>query len=154
MKTLAFLVFTAGVVATTFASAQAADAPSRPQLVFRVIPMQGVYSTEHAVTPYRLYDRLIVTVWDPVTCGQRPRDAAVSIQGDTVFLSYALSDSSGGAKSCTLVSEFEVLGAPNRELEVKFSGGTEPYVVAKMKKCPSYKPSVDDIWECMVPSKD
>ena len=152
MKALDLLVFTAGVVATTLASAQGTDV--RPHLVFRVIPMQGAFSSEHTVTPYRLYDRLIVTVMDPVTCGQRPLDAAVSIKGNTLFLSYALTDSSGGSRSCTLVSEFEVMDAPNRDLEVNFAGGTEPYVIAKMRKCPGYKPSGDDIWECMVPSKN
>jgi hypothetical protein len=154
MKSLDVLILAASVAASTFASAQGSDPERRPRLVFRVIPVQGVFSAEHVVTPYRLYDRLLVTVRDPVTCGQRPRDPAVSIQGNTVFLSYALTDSSGGARSCTLVSEFEVQDAPNRDLEVSFAGGTEPYIVAKMKKCPGYKPSVDDIWECLVPSKD
>ena len=153
MTTRNLLVFSAGIVAATLAVPQSTDSMGQPRLAFRTIPIEGVPSTEHKVTPYRLYDKLIVTVWDPVTCGQKPHDAAVSIKGSTVFLSYMLSDAKGEAKACTLVSEFEVTDVPNRDLEIQFAGGVEPYIVAKMKKCPYYTPTGGDIWECLVPAK-
>jgi len=34
---------------------------------------------------------MIVTVWDPVVCGQKPVGPAFSIKGDKLYLSYALS---------------------------------------------------------------
>lgn len=146
-------VLAAGIVAATLAVSQGADSAGQPRLAFRTIPIEGVPSSEHKVTPYRLYDKLVVTVWDPVACGQKPHDAAVSIRGGIVFLSYSLTAATGGAKACTLVSEFEVADVPNRDLEVQFAGGAEPYVVARMRKCPNYTPAGGDIWECLVPAK-
>ena len=129
-------------------------APNRaPRLEFHTIPVEGALTSEHKVTPYRLFDKMVVTVWDPVFCGQKPISPAFSIQGDKLFLSYALSPAPSEAKRCTLISEFDVLNVPHRDLVVQFAGGPEPYVVATLKKCPYYKPTSDDIWECLAPAK-
>jgi hypothetical protein len=124
-----------------------------PTLEFRTIPVEGVLMPDHKVTPYRLFDKVVVTVWDPVSCGQKPLDPKFSIQGDKLFLSYDLTPPLPNAKQCTLVSEFDVLNAPHRDFEVHFAGGPEPYVVAKFTKCPHYSPKSDDIWECLAPAK-
>lgn len=140
-----------GFIALAFAELPTPGGP--PSLEFRAIPIEGAPAPEHRVTPYRLFDKIVVTVWDPVACGQKPVNPAFSIQGDKLFLSYALSPADPKAKSCTLVSEFDVSNAPHRDLEIQFAGGPEPYVVATMKKCPFYKPSSDDIWECLAPAR-
>ncbi|OIQ68856.1 hypothetical protein GALL_495460 [mine drainage metagenome] len=116
-------------------------------------PAQGVSMPGHRVTPYRLYDKMVVTVWDPIRCGQKPTDPAFSIQGNKLLLSYKLSPAQPEAESCTLISEFDVLNVPHRDLEVQFAGGPEPYVVAKLKKCQFYSPVSEDIWECLAPEK-
>jgi len=124
-----------------------------PSLEFHTIPVEGAPTSEHKVTPYRLYNKMVVTVWDPIYCGQKPVNPAFSIQGDKLFLSYALSPASAGAKSCTLVSEFDISNLPHRDLEINFAGGPEPYIVTTLKKCPYYNPATDDIWECLAPAK-
>jgi hypothetical protein len=123
-----------------------------PRLEFRTIPIEGVNSPDHKVTPYRIFDTVIVTVWDPIACGQKPTDPAFIIEGNKVLLSYKLTAAAPNAKACTLVSEFDLMDAPNRELEVGFAGGPEPYVIAQMRKCPYYTPSSADIWECLTPA--
>ena len=140
-----------GFIALAFAELPTPGGP--PSLEFRTIPIEGAPTSEHKVTPYRLFDKMIVTVWDPVYCGQKPANAAFSIQGDKLYLSYALSPAPAEAKRCTLISEFDVLNVPHRDLVVNFAGGPEPYVVATLKKCPYYKPTSDDIWECLAPAK-
>jgi len=144
-----------GVVSAfiTLAFAEMPTPGGPPSLEFRTIPVEGVPMSEHKVTPYRLYDKMVITVWDPIQCGQKPVNPAFSIQGDKLFLSYALSPALAGAKACTLVSEFDVLNVPHRDLEVNFAGGPEPYIVTTLKKCPYYSPTSDDIWECLAPAK-
>jgi hypothetical protein len=139
-----------GFVALAFAELPTPGGP--PSLEFRTIPIEGAPVSEHRVTPYRLFDKMIVTVWDPVSCGQKPIGPAFSIQGQDLFLSYALSSAAADAKSCTLVSEFDVSNVPHRDLTIHFAGGPEPYVVATLKQCPYYQPSSDDIWECLAPA--
>lgn len=153
MKKAYLLSFVAasGFIALAFAELPTPGGP--PSLEFRTIPIEGAPALEHRVTPYRLFDKIVVTVWDPVACGQKPVNPAFSIQGDKLFLSYALSPADPGAKNCTLVSEFDVANAPHRDLAIQFAGGPEPYVVATMKKCPFYKPNSDDIWECLAPAR-
>jgi hypothetical protein len=153
MKNSHLLLFGVLSVFITLAFAEMPTPGGAPSLEFRTIPVKGVPSSEHTVTPYRLYDKMVITVWDPVQCGQKPVNPAFSIQGDKLFLSYALSPASAGAKSCTLVSEFDILNVPHRDLEVNFAGGPEPYIVTTLKKCPYYSPTSDDIWECLAPAK-
>jgi len=155
-KTLLILLLLVSAI-LTFALAQMPDPVGPVTLAFRTIPVEGVPINEHKVTPYRLFDKMIVTVWDPVACGQKPVNPAFSIKGDKLFLSYALSPTLSGPDAmkphCTLVSEFDVSNVPHRDLEVHFAGGPEPYVVATLKKCPNYQPKTSDIWECLSPAK-
>jgi hypothetical protein len=152
MKTALLVLFgmASGFIALAFAELPTPG--GSPTLEFRTIPIEDAPTSEHKVTPYRLFDKMIITVWDPVSCGQKPVNPTFSIQGDNLFLSYALSPAPPEAKRCTLISEFDVLNVPHRDLVVHFAGGPEPYVVATLKKCPSYKPTSDDIWECLAPA--
>ena len=153
MKKSHFILLGVVSVFITIAYAEMPTPGGPPSLEFRTIPLEGTPTSEHKVTPYRLYDKMIVTVWDPIQCGQKPVNTAFSIQGDKLFLSYALSKAPKGAKSCTLVSEFDILNVPHRDLVIEFAGGPEPYVVAKLKKCPYSKPISEDLWECLAPAK-
>jgi len=141
-----FAIFAAGV------GAQVPTSTEKPNLVFRTIPIEGATSSMHMVTPYRLFDKLIVTVSDPVACGQHPLDPAVAIEGGRILLSYKLTPAGAVARQCTLVSEFDVSNVPRRDFEVGFSGGGESYTVTQMRKCPFYGPSTENIWECLMPS--
>ncbi|MCM8621968.1 MAG: hypothetical protein NFW16_09575 [Candidatus Accumulibacter sp.] len=141
-----------GLVLSMVALAELPESTGIPSLQFRTIPLEGARSTEHRVTPYRLFDKLVVTVWDPVVCGQKAVNPAFSIQGDKLFLSYSLSPVEAGVQNCTLVSEFDLSNVPHRDIEVNFAGGPEPYVVAKLRKCPNYTPRSDDIYECLAPA--
>lgn len=140
------------VAAVGAAVAQSAEPAKLLRLEFRAIPIEGVTSPEHKVTPYRIYDKIVVTVSDPVLCGQKPIEPTVSVKDNKLLLSYKLTPSTAGAQACTLVSEFDVFDAPKRDLEVNFAGGPEPYTVATMRKCPYFKPATSDIWECLVPA--
>jgi len=153
MKKAHLLLFGVALAFITLAFAEMPSPGGPPSLEFRTIPVEGASTPEHKVTPYRLYDKMVVTVLDPIQCGQKPVNPAFSIQGDKLFLSYALSPAPAGAKSCTLVSEFDVLNVPHRDLEIHFAGGPEPYTVTKLRKCPYYSPASDDIWECLAPAK-
>src|SRR5450631_4138003 len=89
--------------------AQSAETTKLPQLEFRAIPIEGVTTSEHKVTPYRIYDKIVVTVSDPVFCGQKPIDPTVSVKGNKLLLGYKLTPATAGAQACTLVSEFDVI---------------------------------------------
>jgi hypothetical protein len=149
--TMAFVV----IISTgmTLGYAEQPTPGGSPRLEFHTIPVEGASNTEHKVTPYRLQDRMVVTVWDPIACGQKPVDPTFLIEGNTLSLTYALTPAAAGAKSCVLVSEFDVINAPHRDFNVRFAGGPEPYVVATMKQCPFYAPASNDIWECLAPEK-
>lgn len=155
-KTLIMLLLLVSAL-VVLAIAQMPDPSGPVTLEFRTIPVTGVPSSEHKVTPYRLFDKMVVTVWDPVICGQKPVNPAFSIKDDKLYLSYALSPASSHGDSlkpdCTLVSEFDVSNVPHRDLEIDFAGGPEPYVIATLKKCPNYHPKSNDVWECLGPSK-
>jgi hypothetical protein len=69
-------------VASTFIAVAFAEMPTPggpPKLEFRTIPVEGAPVSGHKVTPYRLYDRMVVTVWDPIKCGQKPLNPSFSI---------------------------------------------------------------------------
>ncbi|MDE1950295.1 MAG: hypothetical protein KGL43_03320 [Burkholderiales bacterium] len=151
MKVHRILALAATACAATLAAAESPEAGHGARLEFRTIPMERAGGTEHLVMPYRLYDKLIVTVWDPIVCGQRPSEPSALVKGEKILIGYKLSAAGAAAKSCTLVSEFTVSDLPKRDLEVHFAGGAEPYTVAKMRKCPSYHPHTSDLWECLVP---
>jgi len=151
MKNLHFLLFGSMMALVHVALADTSTRDKTPTLQFRTIPIEGSPITGHKVTPYRFYDRMIITVWDPIQCGQKPVNPAFSIRDEKILLSYSLSPTQSAAESCTLISEFIVSDLPNRDLEVHFAGGPEPYVIAKLRKCPNYSPKSDDIWECLAP---
>ena len=153
MKRALLVLFGVVLGLTAWAFAELPTPGGPPRLEFHSIPIEGALTLEHKVTPYRLFDKMIVTVSDPVSCGQKPMKPAFSIQGDKLLLSYSLSPASPDAKHCTLISEFDVLNVPHRDLVIEFAGGPEPYVVATLKKCPNYRPHSDDIWECLAPEK-
>lgn len=143
-------------IVTALATPAFAEQPTpggTPRLEFHTIPVEGAPNAEHKVTPYRLQDKMVVTVWDPISCGQKPVDPSFLIEGNTLSLTYTLTPAAAGAKHCVLVSEFEVINAPHRDFNVRFAGGPEPYAVATMKKCPFYQPASNDIWECLAPEK-
>lgn len=145
------LVVTSAII--TLAIAELPPPGGPPNLEFRTIPVEGAPNLEHKVTPYRIFDKMIVTVWDPIYCGQKPTNPAFSIQGDKLLLSYDLSSAPAGGKRCTLVSEFDVTNVPHRDLEVHFAGGPELFTIATLRKCPNYSPASQDIWECLAPVK-
>ena len=146
------VLFGTALALSFVAFAELPESTGTPKLEFKEIPLQGkMPRAEHKVTPYRLYNKMIVTVWDPVSCGQKAIDPKFSITGNTLALSYSLTPGTPGAKECSLVSEFDVSNLPHRDLEVAFAGGPEPYIVVKLKKCPNYKPTSEDIYECLAP---
>jgi hypothetical protein len=143
-------------VVSTFTTPAFAELPTLgglPRLEFRSIPVEDAPTSEHKVTPYRLFDKMIVTVWDPVACGQKPISPSFSIEGNRLLLSYKLSPAPAEAKRCTLVSEFDVFNVPKRDLQAYFAGGPEPYTVATLRKCPYHNATSNDIWECLIPTK-
>jgi hypothetical protein len=151
MRTFAVMMG-AALVASRVATAASPESTGAPSLDFRSIPLEASGQSEHRVVPYRLYDKFVVTVWDPVACGQKAINATFSIAGEKLMLGYSLTPASAGAGRCTLVSEFDVSNVPHRDMEVHFAGGPEPYTIAKMKQCPSYSPKDDDIYECLMPA--
>ena len=152
MKPISLLIGTSTLLAAG-AFAELPESNGVPVMEFHTIPLEVVGNAEHKVMPYRLYDKVVVTVWDPVNCGQRASNASFSIEGATLMLTYQLSEAKSSGKKCTLVSEFDISHFPHKDVEVRFAGGHEAYSVAKMQKCPFYEAKSDDIYECLSPSK-
>jgi hypothetical protein len=147
------LVLLAMLSAPLLASAGEIPAPGgAPHLAFRTVPIDGASSAGRSVKPYRLHDKIIVTVREPVACGQKAVEPDFSLKGDTLSVSYVLTPAAADVKRCTLVSEFAVLNAPHRDLKVRFATGAEPYTVAALQKCPFYTPTSRDRWECLSPA--
>jgi hypothetical protein len=153
MKSITMLLLGFVSALTTSAFAEQPTPGGPPRLEFHTIPVEGAPNGEHKVTPYRLQDKMVVTIWDPIACGQKPVDPTFSIDGNTLSLTYALTPAAKDAKRCTLVSEFDIVNVPHRDFNVRFAGGAEPYSVATMKQCPYYTPSTNDIWECLAPER-
>ena len=126
-----------------------------PSLAFKSIQIDNLSEKlEHRVTPYRLFDKMVVTVYDPVVCGQKPTSPAFKLSENRLSLSYAFAPAATNAKvQCALVSEFVISNVPHGDFAVSFAGGPEPYVVVKLRKCPSYQPKTDDIYECLASEK-
>ena len=126
-----------------------------PSLAFKAIQLENIKDRQHEeVTPYRLFDKMVVTVFDPVVCGQKPVAAEFKFTDKHLTIGYDLTPSlAGDNKSCALVSEFVISNAPHGDFEVDFAGGDEPITVAKMRKCPNYQPKGEDIYECLAPDK-
>ena len=148
----AAVLFGAGLVFSIVARAEMPASTGAPTLEFRIIQLDVARSSERKVTPYRLFDKMIVTVWDPVVCGQKPVNPAFSIEGNALVLSYSLSPARAGEQHCTLISEFDISNMPRRDIEVHFAGGSEPDTVAKLTRCPGYTPKGENIYECLAPA--
>lgn len=151
MRTIAMSIG-ASLISSSLAMAALPESTGTPSLEFRSIPLESSGPSEHRVAPYRLFDKMVVTVWDPVVCGQKAFNPTFSIVGEKLMLGYSLTPPAAGAGPCTLVSEFDISNVPHRDMEVHFAGGPEPYTVARLKKCPSYSPKDDDIYECLTPA--
>src|SRR5450631_2122403 len=125
----------------------------QPTLKFTTLPMAESAGGGHKLFPYRNEDKLAVIVVDPIACGRKPVNPRYEIKDTHVTLQYDLTkapDSAGG--TCTAVSTFEIDPVPHQELVVSFAGGSEPFVVASMVRCPNSTPKID-VWDCMVPHK-
>lgn len=133
-----------------------ADMPSGPPtLKFTSVPvMEKIGAGEHKLYPYRSEDKMIVIVVDPIACGQRPSNPHFHVDGNKLILRYDLSPAPEGAARglCTAHSTFEINNMPDRDLQVQFAGGIEPFAVATMTRCGASKP-VSDVWDCMIPHK-
>jgi hypothetical protein len=151
MKTRLLMISLAVVSASALA-----DAPlGPPTMKFTSIPVvEKVGAGEHKIFPYRIEDKLVVIVQDPIVCGQKPLNPKFELKGNRLTLLYELTKAPAGvsASACTAHSTFEISNVPDRELEVAFAGGPEPFTVATMTRCPGAKPNVD-IWDCLVPHK-
>lgn len=152
MKKSTLLLFGVLCVNSPWVHAEIPLVTGTPTMEFKTIIPEGPSLKEHKVMPYRFYNRMIVSVWDPVACGQKATNPEFSISGNKLILSYSLSKAPENAKQCSLVSEFQIDNVPHKDLEINFSGEHEPFVVATMKKCGFYKPTSDDVWECLAPS--
>jgi hypothetical protein len=135
--------------------AQQPAAIGTPSLTFKAIKIDNAKDRQQEqVTPYRLYDKIVVTVFDPVACSQQPRAPKFKFADNHLTVGYELSPSSSAdAKSCALVSEFIIENAPHGDFDVDFAGGDEPVTVSKLSKCPFYQPKGADIYECLSPTK-
>ena len=151
MKKTLFILGAFMFVAMAFAELPVST--GKTTMEFQAIPLEGhPLGAAHVVIPYRFYDKIIVTVQDPVICGQKPLNPSFKIEGKDLQLKYELSPPpTGSPKSCFLVSEFSIFNVPHLDLNVNFAGGNEPYIVTKLIKCPYYKPKTEDIYECLVP---
>ena len=121
-----------------------------PRLEFAALPAKTGTRLEHKVMPYRIFDKMVISVEDPVYCGQEAVNPTFAIEGGRLLVNYELTPQSSDQR-CVLVSQFVVSNVPHRNLDVHFAGGAEPYAVAMLGKCPNYTPKSDDVWECLVP---
>ena len=51
----------------SFAFAEIPTSDGTPTLEFHTIPIEGSPSLGHKVTPYRFYNKMIITVWERVS---------------------------------------------------------------------------------------
>ena len=153
MKTI-IMLFCSALMATS-ALAELPASTGTPVLIFKAIQIENTKDKiQEEVTPYRLYDKMVVTVFDPVVCGQRPQTPKFAFVDDHLTVGYDLSPApNAGRKSCALISEFVIENAPHGDFEVSFAGGDEPVTVAKLHKCPFYQPKGEDVYECLSPTK-
>jgi hypothetical protein len=148
----ALLAGTASGWAATATDSRPAPA-GLPTLAFEEIQHPDTAGTgAHVVTPYRFYDKMIVGVQDPVVCGQKAVDPSFAIRDGKMYLRYGLTAAPAQGSRCTLFSIFTVSNVPRQSLEVYFAGGEEPFVVARLKKCPFDSPVAHSDYQCLVPA--
>jgi len=151
-STLALAVASMSILAAT---ASAADTAAPTTMTFTSIPIaEKLGEAAHRVLPYRIDDRVVVIVIDPIMCGQRPVNPSFSVKPGRIALHYDLTAAPVGSMqpNCTAHSTFDLDKVPNGDFEVQFAGGKEGPHTAQMTQCPNVKPK-DDIWDCMVPVK-
>jgi len=137
------------------ASTSVFAAPPQPNLKFTSIPIVETSGRgEHKLFPYRSEDKMVVIAQDPIMCGQKPINPRYEINGNKLVVRYDLTPPPPGVTTpaCSVHSTFEINGMPHGDFEVSFAGGKEPFIVARMTRCPSTAPTVD-IWDCLVPGK-
>jgi hypothetical protein len=102
------------------------------------------------ISLYRMEDRVMILVQDPIVCGQRPINPTSELQGNQLRLRYdltkALAEASG--PSCTAHSIFTIDGVLSRDLEIAFARGKTTFIVAGMARCSESQPTVDT-WNCL-----
>ena len=136
-------------------SAQAAENAGPTTMKFTSIPIaEKLGEAAHKILPYRIDDRVVVIVVDPIMCGQKPVNPSFAIKPGRIALHYDLTAAPAGSvlPNCTAHSTFDLDKVPNGDFEVQFAGGKEAPHTAQMTQCPNVKPK-DDIWDCMVPVK-
>jgi hypothetical protein len=143
------LAFALSSLAPVFADTSSAPTTMR----FDSIPVaEKVGAGEHKIYPYRSEDTVLVVVVDPIACGQKPVNPRFEVKGKSLILRYDLTKAPAGkTAACTAHSTFLLTPVPHSDLQVEFAGGTEPFHVAQMTRCPKTQP-VFDIWDCLVPS--
>jgi hypothetical protein len=150
------LAFVFGFTLISFgAMAELPASTGTPSLAFKAIEIQNTKEKlQEQVTPYRLFDKMVITVFDPVVCGQQPQAPKFKFTDNHLTIGYDLTVASNSDnKNCALVSEFIIQNAPHGDYEVSFAGGNEPLTVAKLRKCPFYQPKGEDVYECLSPTK-
>jgi len=154
MKRSNLLVAIAGVLVIA-APALADDVAAPTTMKFTSIPIQEkLGEAAHRVLPYRIDDRVVVIVVDPIMCGQEPINPRFTVKPGKIALRYDLTAAPPGSvlPNCTAHSTFDLDKVPNGDFQVEFAGGNEPVHTANMTQCPHVKPK-DDIWDCMIPLK-
>jgi hypothetical protein len=111
----------------------------------------------HQVRAYRIEDEMLVVVHDPVVCGQTIGNPQYSIERNELVVRYELgtapaSPGAPGSSACVAHSVFKIEHVPDRDLKVRFAGGSEAFTEARLKRCPSQAPRYDQ-WDCLVPAQ-
>jgi hypothetical protein len=111
----------------------------------------------HQVRAYRIEDEMLIVVHDPVVCGQSIANPQYSIESDELVVRYELGAAPAGAgpsgsSACVAHSVFKIEHVPDRDLKVRFAGGSEAFTEASLKRCPSQSPRYDQ-WDCLVPAQ-
>jgi hypothetical protein len=151
----ASFVFVCVAFAAATGSAAGDEARSTPAMKFSWIPMvERSGPGDRKIFSYRLEDRIVVLVQDPIVCGQKPINQAFELQGNKLFLRYELTNASPKASDppCTAHSIFAIDGVPNQDLEISFARGEQAFAAADMARCPEFQPTIETR-NCLAPRK-
>jgi hypothetical protein len=131
--------------------AAAAAAPS-PAMKFIALPInEAGGGLVQRLRPFRNGSTITAIAEAPIVCGQRPYMPSFEIVGNRLNLSFDLSPApAGGARECVAHASFQISNVPERLLDVSFSSGPGPLVVATMERCPHANAGAT-AWDCMVP---
>ena len=154
MKRRNLLVTMAGMLVAAV-PAFAAETAAPTTMKFTSLPIQEkLGEAAHKILPYRVDDRVVVIVVDPIMCGQKPINPQFAIKAGKISLHYDLTAAPAGSiqPNCTAHSTFDLDNVPNGDFQVDFAGGKEAPHTAQMTQCPGVMPK-HDIWDCMLPVK-